>query len=289
MSAETAELQQTLSPEETVAAPALFEEDDDLVTPESGEQVVEGDAEAGAGETGTPPEEDDLQTKETKRFSDMRKTFNATLKDKRRLERELEEVRAKLAPPEPTVGPKPTLDQFDYDEGRYSEAYDKWYAQKQAVDAAKARKQDAEREEQEALEAHKRSYAERARSLNVPDFADAEQEIRDVLSPIQIGLLMKGADDPAALVYALGKSSTRLLEASKITDPVKFTVHIARLETNLTAKRSTKPAPEARVTSERAATGFSSASNALDRLRAEAERTGDYTKVTAYKRQNNIR
>ncbi|WP_024905483.1 hypothetical protein [Robbsia andropogonis] len=289
MTTETEVLHDAEAPAEESNAPVLFEDDDaEDAQPEQDVSAEESAEDAEATSDAEPPEED-LQTKETKRFSEMRKTLNGTLKDKKRLERELEEMRTRYAPPKPTLGPKPTLDQFDYDENRFSAAYDEWAEQKRAVEAEERNKQEAERKEQEALEAHKRAYSERARSLGVSDFSEAEQEIRDVLNPVQIGLLMKGADDPASLVYALGKSSSRLFEASKITDPVKFTVHIARLETALAAKRTAKPAPEPRVTSERAATGFSASSNTLDRLREEAARTGDYTKVTAYKRQNNVR
>ena len=50
-----------------------------------------------------------------------------------------------------------------------------------------------------------------------------------------------------------------------------------------------KPAtpPETRVTGNGRVSGAVDAT--LERLRAEAERTGDYTKVAAYKRQKNKR
>jgi hypothetical protein len=56
------------------------------------------------------------------------------------------------------------------------------------------------------------------------------------------------------------------------------------LEISLATKKTTRPAPEARITSERG-TGFNSSNSQLEKLRDEAARTGDYSKVVAYKKQ----
>lgn len=266
-------------------APILFEEEHDaLEAGGEGEGNRETGSETGevpAGEEGQPP-------RESRTFQEIRKNFNGALKDKRRLERELEELRAKLPKPEPTLGAKPTLDQFDYDETRFSEAYDQWMEQKAAMDRADQQKLDSQRKQEEEIENFKKSYKTRADSLGVDDFTEAEAEVGSMLNQTQTGLLMRGADDPAVLVYALSKSPARLIELSRITDPVKFTVAVAKLEINLTTKKSSRPAPEPRIASERSSAGHSAASSQLEKLRDEAARTGDYSKVVAYKKQNNI-
>jgi hypothetical protein len=264
------------------SAPVLFEDADELETgtPEGGET---GEPTGEALET--PAGEELQQPRESKTFQEIRKMANGALKDKRRLERELEELRAKLPKPEPTLGPKPTLDQYDYDESRFSEAYDNWMEQKAAMDRADQQKLDAQRREQEELENFKKTYQKRAESLGVSDFKEAESEVGEMLNATQKGLMMRGADDPAALVYALSKSPAKLIELSHITDPVKFTVAVAKLEMNLSARKTSRPAPEPRVSSERSATGHSASGSQLEKLRAEAERTGDYSKVVAYKKQ----
>lgn len=263
------------------AAPVLFEDADELETGAEGEGSQEPTGEVAE----TPAGEETQQPRESKTFQEIRKMANGALKDKRRLERELEELRAKLPKPEPTLGPKPTLDQYDYDETRFSEAYDNWMEQKAAMDRADQQKLDAQRREQEEIENFKKTYQKRAESLGVSDFKEAESEVGGMLNQTQSGLLMRGADDPAALVYALSKSPAKLIELSHITDPVKFTVAVAKLEIALSARKTSRPAPEPRVSSERSATGHSAASSQLEKLREEAARSGDYSKVVAYKKQ----
>jgi hypothetical protein len=265
-------------------APVLFDDEQEIEGGEGeGNQDPAGEVvEALEGEEAAP------QQQESRTFRKLREISNAALKDKRRLERELEEVRAKLPKPEPTLAAKPTLDQYDYDETKFSEAYDRWMEQKAAMDAADRQKLDAQRKQEEEVETFKKSYKARADSLGVEDFSEAETEVGSMLNQTQTGLLMRGADDPAVLVYALSKSPARLIELSRITDPVKFTVAVAKLEINLATKKSTRPAPEPRISSERSATGHSASSSALEKLRDEAARTGDYSKVVAYKKQNGI-
>jgi len=90
------------------------------------------------------------------------------------------------------------------------------------------------------------------------------------------------------LVYALGKNPTKAAALGAIKDPVEFAFAVARLEAQLKVSEK-KPAtpPETRVTGNGRVSGAVDAT--LERLRAEAERTGDYTKVSAYKRQKNKR
>jgi hypothetical protein len=270
---------------EATTAPVLFEDEQELETEGEGNRETEtGDAPE------APESEESQQPRESSTFRKLREISNAALKDKRRLERELEEIRAKLPKPEPTLGPKPTLDQYDYDETKFSEAYDRWMEQKATMDDADRQKLEAQRKQQEELENFQRSYRTRAESLGVDDFQEAEAEVGTMLNQTQTGLMMRGADDPAALVYALSKSPARLIELSRITDPVKFTVAVAKLEMNLSARKSTsRPAPEPRVSSERSSTAYSASSSALEKLRDEAARTGDYSKVVAYKKQNGLK
>jgi hypothetical protein len=273
-----------VNPPAATSAPVLFDEADDL---ESG---AEGESSQPDGEGAeVPPQGETPEQNESRTFRKLREISNAALKDKRRLERELEEIRAKLPKPEPTLGPKPTLDQFDYDESRFSEAYDNWMEQKAAMDRADQQRLEEQRKQQEEVENFKKSYKARADSLGVDDFQEAESEVGTMLNQTQSGLLMRGADDPAALVYALSKSPTKLIELSRITDPVKFTVAVAKLEMNLTSRKPNRPAPEPRISSERSATGHSASSSQLEKLRDEAARTGDYSKVVAYKKQNGLK
>lgn len=267
---EETDLEEVAEPEQ----PALFDEDDqESETTEQPEQT----------ETTEEP-----APRENRTFSEMRKNFKGALNDKRRLEKELEELRAKLPPAQKELGPEPTLDQFDYDEVKFRAEYRSWWDRKAEQDREDSKKLDAQRKEQEALEDFKKSYAARAKSLGVDDFEEAESEVGALLNQTQAGLVMRGADDPASLVYALAKSPGRLMDLAKITDPVKFTAAVVKLELSLATKKNSKPAPESRMTAERTSTGFNAGSATLQKLRDKAAATGDFSEVVKYKRENGI-
>lgn len=206
----------------------------------------------------------------------------------RKLERKNRELEAQLraATPNPVqqLGNKPTLQDFDYDSGKYEEALASWFEKKRKVDeqAAQAKKE----EEQKAAEWQARlsAYGEAKTKIKAPDYEDAESTVTDLLDVTQQGIIIHGAKDPAMLVYALGKNEAKAKELAAIKDPVKFAFAVAQLEMQMkvtTRKPATQP--------ERVITGNGRPSGtidpALDRLREEAARTGDYTKVNAYKRQ----
>lgn len=97
---------------------------------------------------------------------------------------------------------------------------------------------------------------------------------------------MGGPDDAktsALLRYALGKNPKKAKELAAITDPVKFTFAIAKLEDKLkVAPRKTAPPPDTVVRSSVA--GSAAVDSALKRLQDQADKTGDRTKVAAYLR-----
>jgi hypothetical protein len=85
-------------------------------------------------------------------------------------------------------------------------------------------------------------------------------------------------------VYALGKNPKKLKELASITDPVKFAFAIAKLETQLKVSNK-KPAPPPEKVVGGTAPIRGAVDSTLERLRADAERTGDYSKVFAYRKQ----
>jgi len=106
-----------------------------------------------------------------------------------------------------------------------------------------------------------------------------------MLNVTQQGVVIQGAENPALVIYALGKNPKKAKELASIADPVKFAFAIAKLETQLkvTGKR-TPPPPEKTVGGGTAPIRGAVDSN-LERLREDAARTGDYSKVYAYKKQ----
>jgi len=201
----------------------------------------------------------------------------------RELEKELRDTRKKLqettAAKEPAATKKPTLQDFDYDTEKYEAALIPWY------ENDRKRKEEACRSEQDwnaRLEAYQTAKAD----FKADDFDEAEATALEVLDQTQQGIIVHGAADPTMLVYALGKNEAKAKELAAIKDPVKFAFAIAKLEATL--KVSTKkPAtqPEGRISGNAAPSG--TVDSTLERLRTEAAKTGDFTKVMAYKRQKN--
>ena len=96
-------------------------------------------------------------------------------------------------------------------------------------------------------------------------------------------MILQGADNPALVVYALGKNTKRAKEIASIKDPVKFAFAVAKLETTLKVNsRKTPPPPEKTVSGSGNSSG--TVDSTLERLRGEASKSGDFSKVIAYKK-----
>lgn len=233
----------------------------------------------------TPPQDgDDFQGQPAPEWvKELRKTSREQAKKIRELEAEkLSTVRPVQADP---LGPEPTLEGSDYDEGKFKAALSTWYGKKSEHDAKERDKQAEAKKAQDDWQAKLAAY--RSAPLNVSDFDDAEHAAIEVLNQTQQGVLLIGPDTPQAakvLIYALGKNPKKLKELAAITDPVKFAFAAAKLESQLkVTPRKAPPAPEITVR------GSASVSGAVDstlaRLEAEADKTGDRSKVAAYRRQ----
>ncbi|QTP32814.1 hypothetical protein B7759_01392 [Burkholderia glumae] len=264
-----------------------------------GEQSAPSDPEAGEGtpEEAGDDEGIDLQfgdeappapTSDDGDNSAMRQ-MRKRIAEQTRIIKQYEAKEKQVAQPAqtPKLGPKPTLQEFDYDEGKYDAALDKWYETKRAVDAAEAEQRQALEKREAANRARLESYANAASTLKVKDFKDSEDEVVSALSVEQQGILLAGAKNPALLVYALGRYPAKLQQLAQIEDPVRFAFEAAYLEKELkvTPRTATKPAPEGRVSSAAGAPAAGGGEKKLEQLRAEAEKTGDYSKVIAYKKQ----
>jgi hypothetical protein len=101
-------------------------------------------------------------------------------------------------------------------------------------------------------------------------------------------MIIAGAEDPALLIYAIGKNVERAESLSKITDPVKFAFTVAKMEKDIKVSKSNKrtpPAPERKVTGSAQRSG--SGDRQLQIARDKAAKTGDYTDVIRLKRKLN--
>ena len=211
-------------------------------------------------------------------------------KANREKERRIRELEAKLQTTTQTenkpvaLGPKPKLEEFDYDADRFEQALDAWHDRKRQHDLETERVRQAEQQQQQAWQAKLEGYSKAKAELKVRDYEDAEALAQEVFNVTQQGVILQGADNPALVIYALGKNPKKAADLAKINDPVKFAFAVAKLEKELkVTNRRAAPAPERIVQGTGRVSG--AVDSTLERLREEAARTGNMTKVIQYKAQ----
>lgn len=259
-----------------------FDDENFAITDEQGEDEESDEDEVviSIGEE-TPPQEEEVRAPAWVR--ELRKS-------NREKERKIRELEAKLnAAPATETKPvaltaKPTLESCDYDSDEYEQKLAGWYEQKRDYDLEEAKVRDAQQAESTAWEKKLGDYEKAKASLKVRDYDEAEATALETFNVTQQGIVLQGSDNPALIIYAIGKNAKRAKELASITDPVKFAFAVAKLETQLkVTNRKAATAPERTLT-----TGGGRLSGAIDstleRLRAEALKTGDLSKVMAYKR-----
>jgi len=230
-----------------------------------------------------PPTEEEEPERAPEWVRDLRKQYREEKRRNKELQEKLAEVSG--APKAAELGQKPTLEAADYDTERYEKELAAWYERKRKHDEVEAARQaeaeTAEREWKQKLEGYQSAKA----GLKVRDYDDAEEVVQDAFTVTQQGMILQGAENPALLVYALGKNPKRAKELASIKDPVKFAFAVARLETQLkVTKRKASSKPEPTISGTGRPSG--SVDSTLERrLRSEAEKTGDYSKVYAYKQR----
>lgn len=274
-------------------------ETEEVITPESEDEPDELDTEAGKPaeeeDSDDPPEEEGVvvsigeesppQEEEQEHGANWLRELRKRDREKTRRIRELEEEKARLnAPPQGALKAKPTLEGCEFDPDRFERELESWHEQKRVVDAETRKKQDAAEAEKKAWQTRLEAYGKAKAELKVNDYEDAEAVAQEIFSQTQQGVIVTGADNSALLVYALGKNPKKAKELASINDPVKFAFAVAKLETQLkVSPRKAAPPPEGTVRGSARVVG--AVDSQMARLEAEAEKTGDRTKIVAYRQK----
>ncbi|MER0117119.1 hypothetical protein ABB173_02820 [Acinetobacter baumannii] len=245
------------------------------------------------GEIPEKQEEDDFHGQPAPEWlKKERAAIKEIRKQERARERRIKELEAQLdefkKPEAIEIGEKPKLEDFGYDEENpeYIEALEKWVDRKLQLKEQERKKQEEQEKVQKIWEQKLATYeAKKAKlKINVPEFDEAEENVRDALNSMQQAMIIDGADNPDLLIYHLGTNLKKLQELAAITSPSQFAFKAAKLDAQI-EKVPRKP----RTSPERKPSGSAPLSGTTDttlaRLRAEAERTGDYTEVNKYKRK----
>lgn len=235
-----------------------------------------------------PAQQEEDEAKAAPWVRELRKSQRETIRKLRQVEAENARLKATQTAPADTqpIGERPKLADFGYDEEKHDQALSEWHERKRAAeDRERAARQQ---QEQQQAQWSKRidAVTQAGKSLRVPDYEDALQDFEGAFSVVQRGIILAGPDNPkdsALLQYALHKNPGKARELAAIEDPVKFAFAVADLRSKLkVTPRKAAPLPERTVRSSVA--GATNADNTvLARLREEAGRTGDLSKVIAYK------
>ncbi len=232
------------------------------------------------GEEAPPPEE---QTHAPEWVRELRKTNRELQRQNRELQGKLQSTTQTETKPV-VLGKKPSLEEHDYDADKFEAALADWFERKRQADEAAAKQEAEVMNQQKAWQAKLDGYGKAKAELRVKDFEDAEAVAQELFNITQQGVVLQGADNPALVIYALGKNPKKAKELSDIKDPVKFAFAVAKLEKELkVTNRKAAPPPERIVSGTGRVSG--AVDSTLERLREEAARTGNMTKVIQYKAQ----
>ena len=231
------------------------------------------------GEEAPPPEE---QTHAPEWVRELRKTNRELQRQNRELQGKLQTAPTETKPV--VLGKKPSLEEHDYDADKFEVALADWFDRKRYADDANTKQQAEVMTQQKAWQSKLDGYGKAKAELRVKDFEEAEAVAQELFNVTQQGVVLQGADNPALVIYALGKNPKKAKELSDIKDPVKFAFAVAKLEKELkVTNRRAAPPPERIVSGTGRVSG--AVDSTLERLREEAARTGNMTKVVQYKAQ----
>lgn len=277
---ETAEVEEEVVVEQEEVEAEVVEKEE--TKPEETEEVIKDDEFVVSIGEETPPQEETEAAPEW--VKDLRKKSREDAKKIKDLESRLEATEKK--PETVKLGEKPKLSDpgIDFDEDNLSTAMDGWYETKNLVEQQEASKKEVEETQQKAWNNTLQSYEKKKTSLKtkVKDFDDAEALVKESLSPLYQGTILQGSKDPALLMLALGRNPQKLKELSSIKNAAEFIWAVATMESQLkTGNRKAATKPEGKIEGSGAGGAID---NTLEKLRAKAEKSGDFTEVTKYKR-----
>lgn len=276
---------------ETDANPEMGEGDDQADQPEVGQgenKEDEDDFKINLGDEQEPEPEEEFNGKPAPQWV---KDLRVEAKESKRKIKELEELLKQKDQPvqQQELGEKPTLEGCGYDSEQFEVELLEWNERKRHHDEQAKKQQEEQEQVQKGWEEKLQSYEAKKSILKqkAKDFDDAEQTVRDVLDVNQQGIVIY-SEKPELLVYNLGRNPEKAKQLAAIKNPLEFAFQIGKLEARIDAQmksQTRKPQTNPERKPGGSATLSGVVDTTLDKLRAEAAKTGDYTKVVAYKKQ----
>lgn len=206
----------------------------------------------------------------------------------RELAKEVATLKRSAPQPKPVVievGEKPTLESCEFDDEKFVTETEAWIERKRQAAEAEAQAAKGAQARQAELDRDLARFQAAKTALGVRDFEEAKDVVVSVLSQDHLSAIVQASEDSAKVIYALGKHPAKLEALKAITNPVKFIAAVAKLEGTLKVTKTSRKAPELDTPVRGSAPLSASKDKHLEKLEAEAARTGDRSKIAAYRRE----
>jgi len=228
-----------------------------------------------------PDKEEEVSESAPEWVKDLRKTNRE--QKKRLKEYETKEAQRQSTKDQVEVGERPKQDDYDYEQqDKFAEDLIAWNDRKRKLESNKKAAKDEESAADERYHKRLASYDANKAALKVDDFEEVEDRVKSQFSVQQHAIAIHALDKPELFMLAVGNNQKTLDRLSEIKDPVIFAVEIGKIEAKLKTTKRKSPPPETRLKGT-AAIGGSSDTH-MEKLEREADKTGDRTKIYAYRR-----
>jgi hypothetical protein len=254
------------------------------------EQEVEQETEDQAVEQATDQPEEGEQTEPEIEEPAPQKApawITELRRQNRELKRQLQSVQAPATVPQ--LGEEPTLEGCDFDSEVFKKKFREYMEKSLAIESHRREQAQHEERLQQTWQQKVSGYEAKKSAFRAaePDFDDAEEVCKDVLSNVQQVIIVKNARDPVRLVREIGRNPELAAKLGGITDPVEFTYEIATMEAKMATKSpagKTAPAPDKALRSGGGVSNGLSGNAKIAELKEKAHKTGDWDSYFTAKR-----
>jgi hypothetical protein len=212
---------------------------------------------------------------------DLRKQNREQNKENRELRQKVQELSGAASTVE--LGTEPTLENCDHEPEVFKQRLSDWLEKKRQIEDKQRVESERLKKEHEDWNTTLESHNQKVSELKVKGANEAAAIAEDSLSEVQQSIIKHGADNSAKVMVALGNNPEMLKTIADIKDNVKFTIAIGKLETKLKTTKRAATKPESTVKGSAPISGGSD--KHLEKLEKEADKTGNRSKVVAYKRE----
>jgi len=201
----------------------------------------------------------------------------------RETQRELAEAKkVKPSEPEIVVGEEPTLESCDFDDERFKVELRAYDQRKAKAEAQANTISEEQRRQNEIWQARASDFAQKRTVYPPAIMTECETALATTLNDQQRFAVIRYAKNPAALTIALGRSQAKLDALAKIEDIGEFIAETALLEREIKMSKRRPAAQPERIVKGSASMSANSDKHE-EKLAAEARRTGDRSKLIAYR------